>query len=259
MMKRRTQTPLSHQQLFDQVLNTPLHWPGKTVRLERNSLLDYRQRSTSAHTSVAELYHENSKLFPQMLSELTTSLVQANEFRREFVRRRAVVVQASGVSGLSLGSIHRELFTTVVGTTGLELFYAVELRLVVGEVLATHEPVSDTFQIVKQLSKDDLDMMRCALRLMAASEAPPHNGPLLFILGSFARNDLLLGPRGYRRTLLEAGQVAQEVFRQAERLSLTAHPLYEFTDRDLDAVMEADGIEQGTLMAFKLGGTLNAG
>src|SRR5215472_14301234 len=136
MMRRRTQTSLSIQELFNQVLNTPLYWPGKTARLERNSLRDYCQRSTSAHISVAELYHENSKLFPQMLSELTGSLIQLDEFRREFLRRRAMVIQASGIAGLSLGSRHRELLATVVKTTALELFYAVELRLVIGDLLA---------------------------------------------------------------------------------------------------------------------------
>ena len=245
---------LSIQQLFNQVLNTPLYWPGKTVRLERNSLLDYCQRSTSAHISVAELYHENSKLFPQMLSELTGSLIQVDEFRREFLRRRAMVIQASGIAGLSLCRWrHRELLTTVVKSTALELFYVVELRLVIGDLLATREPISDTLSVVKHLSAYDIAGMGRALQLMATADVPFHNGPLLFILGSFARNDLMFGPRGYRRTLLEAGQVAQEISRQAKQLGVAARLFYEFIDRDVDAVMEADGVEQGTLMAFELG------
>src|SRR2546422_7532087 len=79
----------------------------------------------------------------------------------------------------------------------------------------------------------------------------------ILILGSFARNDVLLGPRGYRRTLLETGRLVQEIVHQAKRLGLTVRPLYEFTDRDVDTVMEADGIEQSTLMAFEFGGTTN--
>lgn len=257
ILKRRTETPLRPQQLFDQMLTAPLHWPWKTVRLERNSALDYRQRSMSARISVAELYHENSKLFPQMLSELTVSLTQADEFRGEFIQRRAFVVQASGTMDLELDQRWRDLLTSVAEATEFVLFYAVELRLVVGELLAIHEPVSDTLQIVKQLSTGDLDMLRQALRLMDNSEGPFPSGPLLLILGSFARNDVLFGPRGYRRTLLEAGRLAQEVVRQIERLGLEARPLYEFIDRDVDAVIEADGIEQSTLMAFELGGVHN--
>jgi hypothetical protein len=227
--------------------------------LERNSALDYSQRSLSARVSVAELYHENSKLFPQMLSELTVSLTQADEFRSEFLQRRALVAQASGTMDLELDQQWRDLLTCVAGATELSLFYAVELRLVVGELLAAHEPVSDTLQVIKQLSTRDLNMLRQALGLMAPSDALISSGPLLLILGSFARNDVLFGLRGYRRTLLEAGRLAQEVVRQTEQLDLVARPLYEFIDRDVDTVMEADGIEQSTLMAFGLGGTQNVG
>jgi hypothetical protein len=259
MIKRRTETPLRPQQLFDEVLFSPLYWPGKTVSLERNSVLNYCHRSTSAHISVAELYHENSKLFPQMLSEFTVSFTQADEFRREFLRRRAVVARASGTLGLELDRCWYELLNGVAGTAELDLFYAVELRLVADGLLVVYEPISDTLQVVKQFSASDLDMLRHALRLMDSSEAPLDSGPLLLILGSFARNDVLLGSRGYRRTLLEVGRLAQEIVHQAERLGLVARPLYEFIDHDVDAVMEADGIEQSTLMAFEFGGITDVG
>ncbi len=49
--------------------------------------------------------------------------------------------------------------------------------------------------------------------------------------------------------------MTQEVLRQARRLDLAARPLYEFIDRDLDAVLEVDGIEEGTLIAIELGGS----
>jgi hypothetical protein len=236
------------------ILVAPLHWPGKTVRLERNSALDYRQRLTSPHVSVAELYHENSKLFPQILPELTVTLVQVAQLRQEFIRRRAAIVRARGTSELDFSPCWRELLTEVGRSTNRELFYAVELRVVANDRLASYEPVSDILHVVKQLPATDQDKLRLALRLMADSDAPVFRGPLLFIIGFFARNDVLLGPRGYRRTLLEAGHVAQEVVHQAERLGLVARPMYEFTDCDVDAVMEADGIEQGTIIAFELGG-----
>ena len=40
---------------------------------------------------------------------------------------------------------------------------------------------------------------------------------------------------------------------EARRLGLAAVPIFEFTDRDADAVMEADGIEEGTLVALAIG------
>ncbi len=257
MIKRRTETPLSPQQLFNQVLTSSLYWPGRTIRLERSSLLDYRQRSMSAHVSVAEFYHENSKLFPQMLPELTISYTQADELRREFLQRRAAVVRSSGIPSLQLDQCWQQLLTGVSGTSELTLFYAVELRFVVNDLLAAYEPLSDTLQVVKQFSASDLDLLRHALQLMNTSEVSLEGKPLLLVLGSFARNDVLFGPRGYRRTLLEAGRLAQEIVHQAEQLGLAMWPLYEFIDYDVDAAMEADGIEQSTIMAFVLGGSVD--
>jgi hypothetical protein len=53
--------------------------------------------------------------------------------------------------------------------------------------------------------------------------------------------------------LLEAGQVTAGLLAEARRLGLAAVPIFEFTDRDADAVMEADGIEEGTLVALAIG------
>lgn len=252
-MKPRIQSALSTETLFANLLYTPLSWPGKEVRLERNSLLDYHQRSTSANISVAELYHENSKLFPQMLSELTASFADVESFRREFLRRRAAVQHACPAV-LDLGRRQRELLAAIATSTEAELLYGIELRVMAGEMVATYEPVSDRIKVVKQLSAKDINMLRTALRLFSAPEEPPYNGPLLFILGCFARNDILFGPRGYRRTLVEAGQVAQEVLRQAKQLGIATRLRYDFTDRDVDSVLEADGVEQGTLIVVELDG-----
>src|SRR5438034_3819165 len=90
-MRRRSDTPLDAQALFAALCQFQLDWPGKTVRLERNSLLDHQQRPVSPNVSVAELYHENSKLYPNMLGELAAARVKVKELRQAFIRRRAAV------------------------------------------------------------------------------------------------------------------------------------------------------------------------
>ena len=221
-------------------------------------MVDYRHRSMSAHVSIAELYHENSKLFQERLPELSVALVRADAIRKEFLERRAVVVNASGTAPLELDQNYRELLLGVTRTTPADLFYAVELRVVAGDLVAVHEPLSNVLQVVKRLSTDEIGMVTRAIRLMQSPDAERLSGPLLILVGSFARNDILFGARGYRRTLLEAGRIAQEIFCNAERLSVETRAVYEFIDRELDRVMEADGIEQSTLMVFELGGVTDA-
>lgn len=259
MMKRRTDTLLSPQALFDECTYQPMQWPWKTVRLERNSLIDYRQRSMSAHISVAELYHENTKLFPQMLPELTVSLVRSDEVRLEFLRRRAARFGGDDSAALGIKLQLRELLTAISKSTEPELFYAIEVLVVEEEMLLSQEPLSDALQLVKRLSAADLDMLRRALHLMDEPEAPPEKGPLVIILGCFARNEILFAARGYRRTLLEGGRVAQQILEQAKRFNLALSPFYDFHDRDVDSVLGADGTEVASLLVFELKGDIHVG
>jgi hypothetical protein len=259
MIRRRTISPLTPQQFFNEVLLSSLFWPNKTIRLERHSTIDYRHRSLSSHISIAELYHENSKLFPQMLFELTATVSQADVIRDEFVRRRAIVVAASGTEPFPFEPSYRELLIEVSRATPKELFYAIEVRVVAGALAAAFEPINGAFQVVKRFADEEVRALRRGVRLFSPSNGSANEKPLIFVLGSFARNELLLGARGYRRTLLDAGRVVQEMFRNGERFGVEIRPIYEFMDRDLDLAMDADGVEQGTLMVLELdGGGTNA-
>jgi hypothetical protein len=252
-VKRRIEVTLTSQKLFDQLLHPPLHWPGKTVLLERNSLLDYQQRSVSGRMSIAEFYHENSKLFPQMIPELTVSHVDMEAFRRRYLEGRSIVARSSGASMLELDPRWRELLDKTAIAVELDTFYAIELRILVGGALGVYDPGLDASYIVKRLSPAETASIQEALRLLATPGETPLSGPLLFVLGCFGRNDILFGPRGYRRTLLDAGRMTQAVLLQAMRMRIPVRARYDFTERDVDYAMEADGIEQGTLVAIELG------
>jgi hypothetical protein len=250
-MRRRSDTPLDAQALFAELCQFQLDWPGKTVRLERNSLLDHQQRPTSPNVSVAEFYHENSKLYPNMLGELAAVRVKVGDLRQEFIRRRAALAAQRPPEQAFDHNPVRRLLTGVTRSVDRELFYALELRVAAGNLLATYEPGNDSLQTVKHLATEDLECLRNALRLATPAEVLPL-GPMLFLIGCFARNDVLYGARGYRRTLLEAGRMTEGLLAEAERLDVDIVPILEFTDRDVDAVMEADGIEEGTLVALAM-------
>jgi hypothetical protein len=249
---RRTAEPLDPQQFMEQVLFLPVHWPGRTTALQRASLLDFRQRTSSAQVSPAELYHENSKLFAARMYELAASTVDASAVRREYLRRRAVVLATGEAEDVDQTRPWRTLLTVVARAADPELFYAVEVRLLAGSRIFLHEPVRDRLIIMKVLRSGEEGRLRNAFRLPLLAHREQPGGTWLLLVASFARNDVLYGVRGYRRTLLETGRVGQEVVRQARLIGHDAEPVYEFADREVDEVMEVDGVEQGTIMAVEL-------
>ena len=246
---RRISRSLDAQRFFEAALYARLPWPGKTTRLERDSIRDLTGRAASAQTVVAELYHENSKLFRARLPELAASELDVSVVRREFVRRRATTL--ASVPSLRLEHPARALLASVAHDVELELFYALDLRLVLDGSVMLHEPVGDVLVEYKRLSAGDSEDLRAALEPFGATGRA--DDPLLFIVASFARNELLFGTRGYRHTLLEAGQLANELLTLAESAGMTAGLLFDFDDWKVDATLEADGVEEGTIAVVDLG------
>jgi hypothetical protein len=257
-MRRRTNVDVTASALLEEVRHGAVQPPWKRVRLERRSFEDYRHRSTSATTSIAEVYHENSKLFPAILPELAAMNTNAHEFRLRVVHDRAAE-ESPGLREPELDASWAALFRSVRDAIAVELFYAVELRVAADGLLAILEPVSGRLDVIKRLSASDRQALNAALSLLNEGDSRATGDPVLFVLGRFAWNEVLLGPRGYRRTLLEAGRLGQEIVRQAEALDLYVRPVSEFTDRDVDDVMEADGVEEGTLIVFATGGAGDVG
>lgn len=250
----RTNAQMTTQELLEAVASSPLQWPWKSKRFARNSLQDYRQRSLSAHISVAELYHENSKLFPEMLCEITASLTSVEKCRDEFLQRRADVARGTASLQTEFPPRLREILTNVGQYLPPQLFYAVELRVLTGQLIALFEPISDMIQVFRKISAEELMAVNRALKLLEPSGEPKRDDPALFVVAFFARNDILFGPRGYRRTLLEAGQIIQRVISVSANLGWNVTPIYEFADRDVDCVLGADGTEEGVIAALVIPG-----
>lgn len=239
-LRRRHGRALEVQDVFEAALYARLPWPGKSTRLERDSLRDLVERSVSAQVSVAELYHENSKLFPARAAELVASTVDVAAFRHELVRRRTAT--RSTLPAYELDGPLRTLLTSVAREVDPELFYALELRAVVDGTVLLHEPGRDVLIGVKALgAEDDVGKAR------------------LFVVASFARNELLFGARGYRHTLLDAGRLVQQVVPLAPRAGLQATLSFDFDDWKVNAALEADGVEEGALVAIELEEVPNVG
>jgi len=208
-------------------------------------------RSASAQVSVAELYHENSKLNRAHLPELVHTAVDAARFRQEFLRRKRLAAQGADGEDSGDSSSIRPLLETACADEP-ELFYAIELRLVTGADVYAYEPAAATFRLVKRLASHQIDELAAALGLMEPAHPSAGNLAYVLVLGCFPRNEILLGPRGYRRTLLEAGRIAAAVVREARRLGRRPAVRYEFDDREVDRLMEVDGVEESVVVAVEL-------
>lgn len=76
----------------------------------------------------------------------------------------------------------------------------------------------------------------------------------LLVLAVFGRTRCKYGQRGYRFALLEAGHVAQNAVLAAAALDVPALPLGGFYDAQVDAIVDADGVDESVVYAVVLGG-----
>jgi hypothetical protein len=253
MLLRRSDFALSPQDVFEIVLYHSFTWTPKTILLERNSISDYAQRSMSSNLSISELYHENSKLYSQILPELAATRVSVEELRRTFVERRVTNAKRTPIE---TAEVNRLLWYQTVKraaeTIDPSIFYSIDLRVVAEGSLIVVEPYSGSFQLVRNLSADDQTRLWNAVCLIRGGTKNARCD-LIFLIGSFARNELIFGSRGYRRVLVEAGRLVEAILSSAKRLGVMAETVIEFADHEIDKVVEADGIESGTVAIIELG------
>lgn len=246
---RRSRPIYTVDQLLRATLGAAVMWPGRTTRMERDSLSDYTSRSTSGAVSIAELYHENSKLTAENLAELASTSVDVTALRQEFLRRRTIwATNALDIDKeSSWASLASEVFRVVP-----DLFYAVDVRIVIDKAVAEYEPGAGLRMIRNLVPGQHRDLL-AAVRLLDPVGDGPDPRAIVMLMGCFPRNDILFGARGYRRTLIEAGQLTQEVARKAAEFGHVATVRCELADRKLDSMMEADGVEYSVVVAIELG------
>lgn len=238
---------MAPSELFQRTLFRSATLPWKTVHLDPTALEDYAGRPLSQRVAVAELYHQNSKLYPQHPALAQPPARSPQETRRDFVLRRT---HAAGQDPVAAPDGAARLLELVrrAAAQGPETLYGIDLRLVVGQRLFACEPCSAQLRPIRDLEGDKLRRLYAALAPGEPRLPPPRSRAVLALVGSFARNEILLGSRGYRRTVLDAGRFlgALEAAAHGER-TLTLEPLLEFYDRVIDRILEVDGTEQGTL------------
>ena len=222
------------------------------MRLERNSLLDHWQQPLLSQPAIAELYHENSKLFEGLAGELLASRVDAESLRNVVAVRRAQALRSGSWPPAELPQQVSRLVNAALSELPLSALYAFDLRILSGGALAVIEPASKAAYVLKTVAPPDIAAMHDALALVGRRRPHSPDGVLVFLVASFARNRMLYGSRGYRRTLLEGGRLVEHMLAHAAAAGFAGTVWLEFADRLIDAFVEADGIEEATIAVLDM-------
>jgi hypothetical protein len=247
-VRRKSDLDNSVEEVLREAADPHLFWPSKTLHFEKSSTVEVRERLTSSKLSIAELYHENSKLFPEIAGQLAAANLDVAEFRHAAA---VTPKKTSGEFALRHPDL-MQLLSWVTARIDKNLYYAVELRLLADNALLVYDPGGPSCSQIKSICPADMEGLRCAVNIVIPLMGEGSDANWILIVGRFARNALLFGDRGYRRTLLEAGAVLEEVLQGARQFGLKASATSEFSDRDVDAIIEVDGVEEGTLVAVRL-------
>jgi len=223
-------------------LSTPLDWPHRTTRLGRDSLQDYRNRSMTGLSCPAELYHENSKLSQESLASMAWPTANGATVRADYLARRA---RRPSVPGRVVPVQPFTDLTEVTFAAQPDLLYAVEVFLLTADSLHLYEP-GHGYVHLRRVDRSELDAAVASARLLDDGARPEPEG-LLILVGCFPRYEILLGPRGYRTTLLDAGRLAQSLVAASPFDGTEVRVQSEFADRTLDGTVGVDGVEESTV------------
>jgi hypothetical protein len=248
--RRRTLLPLTADDFLAEVRQLTVDWPGKTVRIERNSMRDHWQLPASSQPAIAELYHENSKLFGGMVEDLAASRTDVETLRSVVTTQRSRAMHEGGWPVVELPARLRQALATMLDGVPQPLLFAFDLRVVADGVLAVYDPIRKTAYGVKKVTPSELAAGRDALALLGPN-ASVDAGAMLFLVASFARNQMLFGPRGYRRTLVEAGRLVEQML-QGAAAACDCKLWLEYADRRIDDLAEADGVEEATVAVIEM-------
>jgi hypothetical protein len=228
-------------------------WPGKTLRLDADSLDRYQQRPLSRAVSIGELYHENSKLIPERASEWLCDGLDARSFKLSVVHAMSEVAAAAApIPPVPLPEHLAAVLARYPAALPEEVRYAVDVRPLVGNRVTVHEPGADGCRALRVLSRSELEALEAGVYAGRSGGGAGH-ATLVFVVGMFARNAILYGERGYRSTLLESGATLHAIAAGAAELNMPAHVITEFDDHRVDSILDLDGIEAGTLAVVSLG------
>lgn len=245
----------AHDHLQKQLQETLFPDPS-VIELRRDPYLDYRLRFAQSSPSVAELFHENSKLGRHILPATRIDEEKMQEIRNwytstayrpdveDFVDIEAVYVQLEQLED------GRLIEMVVRKAASEDLLFSLNLLFLLDGQLFLLPPTGSHAYKVKRFTPSDLQRLWAAV--LPEDGVPTDGTPILMIVGCPWRYMLLTGARGYRHMLVDAGRLIERMYTFAT-LSLTRLEVFrDFYDREVDSLLDLDGVEKSTLCVVVL-------
>jgi hypothetical protein len=237
-----------------------------SVDLLRTARSDYMLRFDSRTTHIAELFQENTKLTPYSSLQPPAGEEELNHAKK-FYFSTSYRMQEDDVEPGMMDRVrlrHADLpaeLARLMGPLGKDgplasLLYGVDLFLLHRARLLRVIPYTDGMWVEKRMLAGEEELFRRSI-LRQPAEAIAQSSAFLCVVAVPWRHMMVLGPRGYRHMMLEAGNLLAQLQFIANQLKLSPRLSLDFYDARVDKVLLLDGTERTTLAVIGLqGGSL---
>ena len=232
-----------------------------TVEMLRTAPSDYRRRFDGGNLHVAELFQENTKLSPHTTLH-DRGDAAALDHARAWYLSTAYRVEDDDLAAGQADTVRPQVDTLPPSLAGIlapfaqagrlsSLLYGLDLLVLHEQWLLRVVPRAGFLWRDRRLAGDDERRIRESI---VAAERVPRTGPLLFVAAAPWRYMMFLGPRGYRRMLLDAGELLGRLRDVAADAAVEAAVFPDFYDRRVDDALLLDGVERTVVAIVALEG-----
>ena len=236
--------------------------PGpNSVELMRTAATDYRLRFDAGDPHVAELFQENTKLSPHTTvfdPGAAARLERARAWHLSTayrVRDEHLVAEAAHAVRVPVETLPSCLARVLQPFTQdgrlSSLLYGLDLYVLHEQALLRVVPRTRFLWRERRIAARGEWRVRESI---VSAERVPRTGPLLFLAAAPWRYMVFLGPRGYRRMLLDAGELLGRLRDVAADGAVESAVFPDFYDRQVDDVLLLDGTERTVIAIVALDG-----
>ncbi|MFN8037482.1 MAG: hypothetical protein U0V73_16300 [Acidimicrobiia bacterium] len=231
-------------------LEYPTVEPESAIELRWNPEQDVRRRLLPGPPHVAELYHVNAALDAFRLGEI------APPAEIEQVRETYLATSFGPTAGTEPDA-WRELCTDLGDPVAACLASVHDVPSVRAALFGADICWLDGSQLWRVAATRPVLVREAAVfpehleELAASTVEPPRSTRLVAIVLCPWRYMSLVGPRGYRRALVDAGILVSHLATSAADLRFAWRVHHDFVDRAVNRVLLADGVERAAVVLLE--------